>query len=67
MLNFWATYCIPCREEIPALNSLQHELEAEGLRIVRLRSTTASRASTRISRTSSSLITRSCSAAVMPK
>jgi thiol-disulfide isomerase/thioredoxin len=34
MLNFWATYCIPCREEIPALNALQHELEAQGLRIV---------------------------------
>ena len=34
MLNFWATYCIPCREEIPALNELQHELETQGLRIV---------------------------------
>ena len=34
MLNFWATYCIPCREEIPALNELQHELQAQGLRIV---------------------------------
>src|SRR5262249_54451681 len=34
LLNFWATYCIPCREEIPLLNSLQHELEAQGLRIV---------------------------------
>ena len=34
LLNFWATYCIPCREEIPALNSLQHELETQGLRIV---------------------------------
>lgn len=34
MLNFWATYCIPCREEIPALNALQHELESQGLRIV---------------------------------
>ena len=34
LLNFWATYCIPCREEIPALNQLQHELEAQGLRIV---------------------------------
>jgi cytochrome c-type biogenesis protein len=34
MLNFWATYCIPCREEIPELNALQHELESQGLRIV---------------------------------
>lgn len=34
MLNFWATYCIPCREEIPALNKLQSELGAQGLRIV---------------------------------
>jgi cytochrome c-type biogenesis protein len=34
LLNFWATYCIPCREEIPALNGLQHDLEARGLKIV---------------------------------
>jgi cytochrome c-type biogenesis protein len=34
LLNFWATYCIPCREEIPALNSLQLELETRGLKIV---------------------------------
>jgi len=34
LLNFWATYCIPCREEIPALNSLQHDLESKGLKIV---------------------------------
>lgn len=34
LLNFWATYCIPCREEIPALNSLQSELQAQGLKIV---------------------------------
>ena len=34
LLNFWATYCIPCREEIPALNSLQHELQAQGLKII---------------------------------
>lgn len=34
LLNFWATYCLPCREEIPALNTLQHELEGQGLRIV---------------------------------
>ncbi|HEY0724739.1 MAG TPA: cytochrome c biogenesis protein/redoxin [Pyrinomonadaceae bacterium] len=34
LLNFWATYCIPCREEIPALNSLQHDLQPQGLKIV---------------------------------
>jgi thiol-disulfide isomerase/thioredoxin len=34
LLNFWATYCIPCREEIPALNALQHELQSQGLTIV---------------------------------
>ncbi len=34
LLNFWATYCIPCREEIPALNALQHDLEAQGLKVV---------------------------------
>ena len=34
LLNFWATYCLPCREEIPALNALQSELQAQGLRIV---------------------------------
>jgi cytochrome c-type biogenesis protein len=34
LLNFWATYCIPCREEIPALNSLQHDLQAQGLKVV---------------------------------
>lgn len=34
LLNFWATWCIPCREEIPALNTLQHELQAQGLKII---------------------------------
>jgi cytochrome c-type biogenesis protein len=34
LLNFWATYCLPCREEIPELNALQHELQAQGLKVV---------------------------------
>jgi len=34
LLNFWATWCVPCREEIPYLNALQHELQAQGLRVV---------------------------------
>jgi cytochrome c-type biogenesis protein len=34
LLNFWATWCIPCREEIPVLNAMQRELEGKGLKIV---------------------------------
>ena len=34
LLNFWATWCIPCREEIPILNAMQHDLEAKGLKVV---------------------------------
>lgn len=34
LLNFWATWCIPCREEIPILNSMQQDLAAKGLKIV---------------------------------
>ncbi|HEU4710313.1 MAG TPA: cytochrome c biogenesis protein CcdA [Pyrinomonadaceae bacterium] len=34
LLNFWATWCIPCREEIPELNQLQHEMQAQGLKVI---------------------------------
>jgi cytochrome c-type biogenesis protein len=34
ILNFWATWCVPCREEIPELIEMQHDLEARGLSVV---------------------------------
>jgi thiol-disulfide isomerase/thioredoxin len=36
VLDFWATYCPPCREEIPQLIELQRRYGAEGLSIVGL-------------------------------
>lgn len=36
ILDFWATYCVPCKEEIPHLNSLLAKYGAENLRIVGL-------------------------------
>jgi thiol-disulfide isomerase/thioredoxin len=34
LLNLWATWCIPCRKEMPALNSLQAELGGPGFEVV---------------------------------
>jgi cytochrome c-type biogenesis protein len=34
VLNFWATWCIPCRSEIPALSAMEKSLGSEGLTIV---------------------------------
>jgi cytochrome c-type biogenesis protein len=34
LLNFWATWCMPCRAEIPAFNAMQQEHEARGLKVV---------------------------------
>jgi len=34
LLNFSATWCIPCREEIPMLVQAQTELGAQGLQII---------------------------------
>lgn len=36
LLNFWATWCPPCREEMPALNALQETLGSDEFRVVTL-------------------------------
>ena len=34
LLNFWATWCVPCREEFPDLVRLQNALSQKGLRVI---------------------------------
>jgi thiol-disulfide isomerase/thioredoxin len=34
LLDFWATWCLPCIAEIPTLNRLQEKYGSKGLRVV---------------------------------
>ena len=33
-LNFWATWCVPCRQEMPTMERLQRKLKEQGLEVV---------------------------------
>ncbi len=34
VLNFWATYCIPCRKEMPDLAAIQNQYAALGVQVI---------------------------------
>lgn len=34
LVNLWATWCVPCREEMPALSQLQNDLGDDGFRVL---------------------------------
>jgi cytochrome c-type biogenesis protein len=34
LLNVWATWCIPCRKEIPELQALHEQYSGRGLRVL---------------------------------
>ncbi|HEX7314808.1 MAG TPA: cytochrome c biogenesis protein CcdA [Pyrinomonadaceae bacterium] len=34
LLNFWATWCVPCRSEIPSLNEMQRDLAGRGFKVL---------------------------------
>jgi len=36
LLNFWATWCPPCREELPVFSRWQKDLQARGLQVIGL-------------------------------
>ena len=34
LLNFWATWCVPCRSEIPSLNAMERDLASRGFKVL---------------------------------
>jgi thiol-disulfide isomerase/thioredoxin len=44
LVNFWATWCVPCREEFPDLSRLQQNYGARGLQVLGVSTDFASQA-----------------------
>tara|TARA_B100000925_G_scaffold241240_1_gene190500 strand:+ start:259 stop:834 length:576 start_codon:yes stop_codon:yes gene_type:complete len=38
IINFWATWCAPCKKEMPSLNSLAQNMEYEDIQIITIAS-----------------------------
>lgn len=34
LLNFWATWCAPCRKEMPSMSELHNQIKAKGFEVV---------------------------------
>ena len=34
VLNYWATWCIPCRKEIPEFNRMQSDFSSQGVQVI---------------------------------
>jgi len=34
LLNFWASWCKPCKEELPEFNKIKNEFSAKGLNVI---------------------------------
>nr|WP_318839115.1 thiol-disulfide oxidoreductase ResA [Priestia endophytica] len=39
ILNFWATYCPPCKKEMPHLNSIYEEYKDKGIEVIAVNAT----------------------------